>query len=323
MRSIAAALALAAVLPALATGTSARAADAVTLRLDWVHSGYHAAWHYAKDKGVFSKHGIDLSIKEGRGSLTTAQTVGNQSDEFGTSDAGAMMVLRSKGLAVKIVAGWLRTGPNALIYPKAKGWKTWKDVNNATITDSAGGSTIYLFKAVEKAQGLKGNKVVLVAPTAKVSTVLSGNADGTNSFGFLQAPQMDAAGTPATYLSFADAGINMPGLAVIASDALIASKKDLVARMVAATQETLKLVQTDPEGAMDSMLKVKPDMDRKVHSEILKLSFPLFDSAAAKGKPIGFTPPEDIEQAQNILVEYEQIEKKLPISDYFTNEFVK
>lgn len=314
---------MAAALIASGAAGPASAADAVTVRLDWVYSGYHAIWQYAKDKGVFSKHGIDLSIKEGRGSLTTAQTVGNQSDEFGTSDAGAMMVLRSKGLQVRVVAGWLRTGPSALIYPRAKGWKTWKDVNNATIADSAGGNTIYLFKAVEKAQGLKGNKIVLVAPAAKVSTVLSGNADGTNSFGFLQAPQMEAQGTPATYLTFADAGINVPGLALIASDALIKSKRDMVARMVAATQEALKIGQADPEGAMDSLMKVKPDLDRKVHLAILKASFPLFDSAASKGRPLGFTPPADIENAQKLLVEYEQIEKKLPIEDYFTNEFIK
>ena len=73
------------------------AADKVTLRLDWVLGGYHAVWHYAKDQGVFSRNGIDIELREGRGSMTTSQTVGNKSDEFGTADGGAMMVLRSKG----------------------------------------------------------------------------------------------------------------------------------------------------------------------------------------------------------------------------------
>ena len=150
-------IALAAIL-AGTTALPAMAADDVTLRLDWVNGGYHAVWYYAKDKGVFARNGINLTIREGRGSMTTSQTVGNQSDEFGTADGGAMMVLRSKGLKIKMVAGYLRTGPSALIYPKSKGWKSWKDVNNATIADSAGGNTIYLFKAVQKAMGLKGNK---------------------------------------------------------------------------------------------------------------------------------------------------------------------
>ncbi len=308
---------------ALLTTTSARAADDVTLRLDWVLGGYHAVWHYAKAKGVFAKNGINITLSEGRGSMTTSQTVGNQSDEFGTADGGAMMVLRSKGLKTKMVAGYLRTGPSALIFPKAKGWKSWKDVNNAKIADSAGGSTIYLFKAVEKAVGIGGNKIILVAPPAKVSSVLSGKVDGTNSFGFLQVPIMESKGTPAAYLSFAEAGINVPGLALITHENMIRDKKDLVGRMVASTQEALKIVQEDPEGAIDALRKVKPTLDRKIHLAILKSSFALYHSKASAGKPLGWIPPADIETAQNLLVEYEQIKAKAPVGDYFTNAFIR
>ena len=307
----------------LLTTTSARAADDVTLRLDWVLGGYHAVWHYAKAKGVFAKNGINVTLSEGRGSMTTSQTVGNQSDEFGTADGGAMMVLRSKGLKTKMVAGYLRTGPSALIFPKAKGWKSWKDVNNAKIADSAGGSTIYLFKAVEKAVGIGGNKIILVAPPAKVSSVLSGKVDGTNSFGFLQVPIMASKGTPAAYLSFAEAGINVPGLALITHEDMIRDKKDLVGRMVASTQEALRIVQEDPEGAIDALRKVKPTLDRKIHLAILKSSFALYHSKASAGKPLGWIPPADIETAQNLLVEYEQIKAKAPAGDYFTNAFIR
>ena len=301
----------------------AKAADNVTLRLDWVLGGYHAVWHYAKEKGVFAKHGINLNLREGRGSMTTSQTVGNQSDEFGTADGGAMMVLRSKGLKTKMVAGYLRTGPSALIFPKSKGWKSWKDVNNAKIADSAGGSTIFLFKAVQKAMGISGNKIILVAPPAKVSSVLSGKADGTNSFGFLQKPIMESKGTPAKYLSFASAGVNVPGLAVIDHEDLIKNKGNMVGRMVAATQAALKIVQENPGAAIDALRKAKPTLNRDVHLAILKSSFDLYHSAASKGKPLGWIPPKDITTAQNILHEYEQIKTKVAIGNYYTNQFIK
>ena len=322
MKTIKTTLAVTGLLAALGT-VPAHAADDVTLRLDWVLGGYHAVWHYAKEKGVFAKNGININLREGRGSMTTSQTVGNQSDEFGTADGGAMMVLRSKGLKVKMVAGYLRTGPSALIFPKSKGWKSWKDVNNAKIADSAGGNTIFLFKAVQKAMGLTGNKVILVAPSAKVSSVLSGKADGTNSFGFLQKPIMESKGTPAEYLSFADAGINMPGLAIIANEDLIAQKGNLVGRMVASAQEAMKIVQENPEAAIDALRKVKPTLNRDVHLAILKSSFDLYHSAASKGKPLGWIPPSDIENAQKILVEYEQIETAAPATDYYTNAFIR
>ena len=115
----------------------------------------------------------------------------------------------------------------------------------------------------------------------------------------------------------------MPGLAVIAHEDLIKSKADLVRRMVASTQEALKIVQENPEAAIDALRKVKPTLNRAVHLAILKSSFDLYHSAASKGKPLGWIPPADIETAQNLLVEYEQIKAKAATSDYFTNAFVK
>lgn len=196
-------------------------------------------------------------------------------------------------------------------------------MKNATIADSAGGNTIFLFKAVQKAMNISGNKIVLVAPPAKVSAVLSGRADATNSFGFLQKPIMESKGVPTDYFSFASAGINVPGLAIITHESMIKNNKDLVRRMVASVQEALRIVQENPEAAIDALIKVKPTINRKVHLSILKSSFDLYHSAASKGKALGWIPPADIETAQNVLVEYDQIKQKVPTSDYFTNEFVR
>ena len=69
---------------AFALPAAAFAQEKVTLRLDWVASGYHAIWYYAVDKGLFKAEGIDLEVLEGRGSTVTAQTVGNNSVMFGT-----------------------------------------------------------------------------------------------------------------------------------------------------------------------------------------------------------------------------------------------
>src|SRR5271157_4288787 len=85
------------------TAFSAAAAEKVSLRLDWVNSGYHAIWYYGIDKGIFANAGIDLEVLEGKGSAVTAQTVGNGSVMFGTADTAAVMGLVSQGLPIKVV----------------------------------------------------------------------------------------------------------------------------------------------------------------------------------------------------------------------------
>ena len=59
-RALTAALCSAAAAMSLATPGAARAEDKVTLRLDWVNSGYHAIWYYGIDKGIF-KNAATLS----------------------------------------------------------------------------------------------------------------------------------------------------------------------------------------------------------------------------------------------------------------------
>src|SRR5713226_1147246 len=42
---------------------AAAAAEKVSLRLDWVNSGYHAIWYYGVDAGIFQRAGIALAVR--------------------------------------------------------------------------------------------------------------------------------------------------------------------------------------------------------------------------------------------------------------------
>lgn len=307
----------------LAVSLSAQAADKVSLRTDWIKSAYHAIWYHAKDKGVFARNGIDVDIRDGRGSVITAQTVGNKTVTFGTADGGAVMVLVSKGLPVKIVSSYLRTNPVAIIFPKKNGWKSWKDLAGSQIGFSAGGATAAYFKALAKKNGIEGKvKLVFMEPAAKLAALLQGKVDAIDSFGFLQAPKATAAGIPSTYFSYASGGIVVPGLSLIAHNDTIKDNPDLVKRMVASVREAMALGQKEPEAAIQSLLKVAPNLKPDISLSILKASFDLFSNEASKGKPAGWTAPGDIEKAQKTLIEFKRIKKEHPIDAYFTNAFV-
>lgn len=306
-----------------ASALPAAAQDKVQVRLDWVNSGYHALWYLAKDRGVFAKQNIDLEVLEGRGSAITAQTVGNKSVMFGTADAGATMGLVSKGLNVKIVTSYLRTSPLGIIFPVKNGWKEWKDMAGARLGFSAGGATAVLYSALAKNVGLEGKvTIVNIEPAAKPIALLEGRVSAIDSFSFLQIPFLRSKGLETTAFSYASGGVNVPGLALLTHSDYVTEKKDVVQRMVNATREALALVQKEPDAAIDALIKVSPNQERQTALEVLKGSLELFDSAASKGKPLGWTPPEDIKHAQDILVQGQMIEKPVPIETYFTNAFI-
>jgi NitT/TauT family transport system substrate-binding protein len=312
---------LLAALCSLAAGV-ASAQEKVTLRLDWVNSGYHAIWYYGLDQGIFKKAGIDLEVLEGRGSAVTAQTVANGSVMFGTSDGGAVMGLISQGVPIKIVAGYLRRNPLAVIFPKSKGWKSFPDMAGAKVGYSPGGSGV-LFPAVVKAAGLDGKlQIINMEPAAKPQALLEGRVDCFESFDFLQIPLLEENGMPSASLPYSLVGINVPGLSLIAGHDLIKKNPELVRKMVGLMQQAIEASRADPNGAIDSLIKRAPTLNRKVVTRVLTLSFDLLEPDWAKGKPFGWVSPEVMETSQDLLLQYGAIKTKRPVGEYVTNEFI-
>jgi NitT/TauT family transport system substrate-binding protein len=298
------------------------AQEKVTLRLDWVNSGYHAIWYYGIDKGIFKREGVDLEVLEGRGSATTAQTVANGSVMFGTADSGASISLISQGLPLKIVAGYLRQSPVAIIFPKKNNWKSFADMKGSRIGFSPGG-TSPLFNAMLKSTGLEGNvQVINVEGNAKPAALLDGRVDCIESFDFLQVPLFEANGLAVSTLPYAQAGINVPGLSLVTANSMIDKNPALVRKMVGLMLKTIEAARQDPDGAIDSLMKRAPALKRDIVTPVLKLSFNLLDADWSKGRPPGWMSPAVIEKSQEILLQYGGIKEKRPIEVYFTNQFV-
>ena len=301
----------------------AAAADKATLRLDWVNSGYHAIWYYGLDKGIFQKAGIDLEVLEGKGSAVTAQTVGNGSVTFGTADTAVVMGFISQGMPIKMVGGYLRQSALAIIFPAEKGWRRFSDIGSAKIGYSAGGASAQILPALIRKAGLEGKvELVSMEPAAKMTSILAHRVDGIDSFGFLMVAILEGQGFKAATLPYANEGVNIPGLSLIASDDTVKKSPDLVRRMVTTMEEAIAAARKDPEGAIDSLMKRSPTLNRAVVLRTLTLSFDLLDPDWGRGKPPGWISPEVIGKSQEVLLQYGGIEKKLPVEAYFTNEFV-
>src|SRR5882757_3394779 len=78
-----------------ATG-QAVAADKVSVRLSYTPFAAHIPIYVAKAKGYYEQVGLDVEILPGRGSTFAAMTVGAAKEEFGVSDAAAVLAARAK-----------------------------------------------------------------------------------------------------------------------------------------------------------------------------------------------------------------------------------
>lgn len=315
---------VAAALLAAGAAPPVRAADDVTLILNWYLGGLHAPFYLGKERGFYEEEDINLSIQEGRGSAVAAQVVAAGDVDFGMSDAGSLMLAGAKGLPIKAVISLLNTSGFGVISLADTGIESAKDLEGKTLAVSPGDALTQLFPAVVAANDLDGSQIELVFmdPPAKPVAVMEGRAHallgGIDDQYFL----IEAQGHEPSALRFADLGVNTVGITVHAHESTIAERPDLVERFVRASVKSWEAAREDPEAAVDAALETKPDLDRESTLKQLKVDLDLLLSPNTESQGIGYGAPEDWERTKELLTQYRELQTDREATSFYTNEFL-
>src|SRR4030095_16415375 len=79
--------------------------DKVRFQTDWIPSGEHAMYYGAWSKGIYAKHGIDVTITRGYGSGDTVTKVAGGAADFGVADVAAVFTARARtNVPIKTIA---------------------------------------------------------------------------------------------------------------------------------------------------------------------------------------------------------------------------
>jgi NitT/TauT family transport system substrate-binding protein len=318
--------AVAAILASAGCIANAEDLPKVSVRMDWVTSAYHAPFYAGVKNGFFKEQGLDVTVQSGNGSANVAQAIGHGNGEFAAVDGGTMMQLVAKGLPVKAVMGWFQRNPNGVIYAKKSGIKKPLDLIGKTVAVTNGDAPSALLPAFAKATKLDLSKVNIVntSPAAKNASVISGKADADITFVFQGVPIIEAGGVPAGSLDYADYGVNVPGLCVIARVDYIKQHPDIVKKFVAAAQKSVAWSKDHVKESLDMLMEMNQNqkLNPKTALPILAASFKLLHTKNTKDKPIGVMARQDWAEAEDILSQYVGLKKADSPDRYFTNDFV-
>lgn len=302
----------------------ARAADQVSLLLNWYLGGLHTPFYLGLERGYYAEEGIELTINEGRGSGRAVQVIAAKGDTFGMSDAGSLMLGAAQGAPIKAVMSLLNTSGFGIISLAESGIRTAKDLEGKSLAVSPGDALTQLFPAVIAANDLDPDAIELVFmdPPAKPVAVMEKKTDallgGIDDQYFL----IEAQGHEPAALRFADLGVNTVGMTVHTHEDLIAENPDLIRRFVKATVRSWQAALEDPGAAVDAALKVKPDLNRESTLKQLEVDLGLLFSPATEGKGIGYGAEADWERTKQLLTDYRDLETDRPASSFYTNEFL-
>lgn len=298
------------ILFALFTATSAMAQpkDKVVLMLNWFVYGEHAPFFLGMERGYFEKEGIELQIQQGRGSAATIQAVGAGTVDLGYADVGVMMRAVASGAPVKTIGVLLQKSPAAVISPVDRNIKSPKDLIGRTIAITPGDALSPIWPLYLKKVGIDEKQVKMVSgdPQIKMNSVVNRQADALVGFVTEQGARMPGiVKQPVNVLRFADAGLNLVSLGIIARNDAIKSRADAMKRFMRAATRSVEDAVKDPDAAIAAMMKVHPEAgvpDAQLDS--LKYSQQLYSTADSEGGKPFRVARKTIEESIAILTQY-------------------
>lgn len=302
---------------------TARAADAVSLRLNWLLSGVHCIFYYGVDKGFYKEAGIDLTIGEGQGSARTVQVVATGGDTFGLVDSGSIIAGAVRGAPVKAVLGIMNTSPYGISFREDAGVTKISDAVGKTIAATAGEATLALLPAVWKANNIDGSKVKIlnVDGPGKLVAVLEKRTEGLLAGLEGQVIILNQKGMKQKVFSLAELGVNTVGLVIVVNNKILGNQ-DLVKRFVGATVKALNATKADPAAAVAAALAAKPTADKALLTEQLNVSLKLVPSPSAPSAPTGEMNSADWARTLDLMKSYQEVKTELSADSFYTNAFI-
>ncbi len=253
----------------LAAGAPSRAADQVSVQLDWVVRGNHAMFFVARDKGFFQENGIEVTaIRKGTGSPDAMRLVANGNAEFGFGDLPTLAVARSQNVpAVALVAVNQRSPLAMLSLAKTIQLRKPSDLKGLNIGIHPAGSTYIFFRAFLAANGLTeaDMKLSTVSPPYE-NYLLLGRVQAVPGYIDAEVPELEAKAGGTGSLSImlgADFGYAVYGSGMFTSDKMVREKPDLVKRFTAAYMKAFRFVIDNPKDAVEIVVKANPEHGEK------------------------------------------------------------
>lgn len=245
-----------------------QAKQKVTFVTDFGFNGRHAYYFVALDKGYYRDAGLDVQIVRGSGSEDAIKQVGAGRALLGFADAATLVLARSNDrVPVKLVAIVYARPPQAIYALKDSGIKAPRDLEGKTVANPPGGSIVALFPLYAKFAGINLGRVKWIVADANAlpALLVSRQVDAIGQFIVGEALiRKRAAPKELVRLAYADAGLDYYGNGIIATDATIKQRPELVRAFVRATVRGMEDAFRDPALAGRIMNKYHPEVDADI-----------------------------------------------------------
>ncbi|HEY7675571.1 MAG TPA: ABC transporter substrate-binding protein [Candidatus Methylomirabilis sp.] len=316
---------------ALLLAAAARSAGAATnlqpvsMRLDWLYQGPNAGFMVAKDRGIYSEAGLDVTVSPGKGSGSTAQLIATKADLIGFADGFVLGNSVAKGMNIRMVASIYRRNPTAVVILDESNIKTPKDLEGKTVAIPTGAAQYQQWPAFVKGCGLDGGKikVVNIDPAGSPTALALGKVDAIAGFAQGYVPGVEIrGGKKARVLWYADCGVSAVSNGIVVHNDLLKENPALIRSFVAASLKGFLWARKNPDEAAAIVRKFSETVNPAIARREMEMSWNTWVTPNTRGKPLGWMSDRDWDDTVKNLREYGGVTTPLDPKALYTNEFV-
>jgi ABC-type nitrate/sulfonate/bicarbonate transport system substrate-binding protein len=297
--------------------------EKVTIMLDWTPNTNHTGLYVAKEKGYFSKAGLDVEIVPPSSQGTVEQLVATGKADFGISAQEQVTDARVQGLPLVSIATILQHNTSGFASLANKNIHTAKDFEGKTYGGWGLPSETATIKALMEKDKADINKVKMIniGDADPVASMAKGSVDLTWIFYGWEGIQAELAGTPLNMIWLKDINSALDDYTpvLVTSEKMIQEKSDVVHRFAQAVSEGYRYAIKNPDDAANILIKNAPEADQQLIKKSQAWISPQYQADASQW---GVQKASVWHNYAQWMFDHKLIEKMIDTDKAFTNDFL-
>lgn len=253
----------------------------VSLVLDWFPYSAHSGLFVSQERGYFRAEGLAVEIRVPSDPATVSQTVATGRDDFGINYQPDLLLGRAEGVPVVSIAALVQHPLNSILTLQSSGLSRPRDLAGKKVGHAGIPFIELVLDTMLKSDGVAGglNEVEFVnVGFDLVPALISKRVDAiVGAFWTTESISAQNQGFPTNIMRIERYGVpDYYELILVTNEEKIAKQSDLVQRFVRAVTRGYQDAMADPQGAVQLMKQVKPEVDLAIDSPGVKLLAPLW-----------------------------------------------
>ena len=262
--------------------------------LDFRVTGQTAPFFLAQHKGYYRDEGLDVTIDVGAGSVASITRIASGVYQMGLGDISSLVEFQSQSAGTPLVQAvyqYYNRAPFVIIGRKDRGITSdFASLKGKRVAAAAVEATRRAWPMVARKLRMPDDHFTWSTTdfSARDNVMVRGDVDAATYFHDSAVSLFARMKTEElSILKYTDAGVNLYGNAILASNAMVTQNPGVVAAFLRATNRALQETLVNPQPAMAAIKQREPILDEKIELERWRLTAQYVAAADTRSHGLG------------------------------------